>query len=279
MLQLLRQYCITLFPHAPALFFAVGGYLALLFGGILLLDPYRKQRQELLRTKKWLAKRRKKQNCITAPLPAHFREGWEIFCNANGATPSKCLPFRYKKGFFLFDCVGLTAIFATLPLSVMAGSNQSFGWQFFVPLFFAAVFLVIFQTHRLLLHLRAEKTKKVHLACLDLLDALLKRGYRPADTGAKQRNRLILALTDATQDSLHINNGMVAPLPTTAPQNGIDGHKIDYLVKKGVKGVDAQEIADTLAKSPFCANRQEQKRLNALLEDSFKTVCKPKDAQ
>lgn len=286
MFNLLKTYCQFLSPYQPIVFFAVGISILLLFIGVLLLNPYRKTIKELSCAKKSLLRRSKKQNVLFARKPSCYGDGWDIFCSNHNLLPANCLIFKNKKPFYLFELLILAEIFALTPVSLLAGINESFGWQFFVPFVYMAIFLAIFQTHRLIFKSRAEKATEAHFAFIKTLDELIEKGFSPVAEGTKRDTKKKKRLE--LRKNARINSGFISQAQEEQPQKNheqslrqlpppqtpaVVNPQMRYLIQQGIEENTAREITERLEQPPEQRNANQRKKLDELLDCAFQKVC------
>ena len=288
MFDLVKNYCKYLQPYSCNLFILVGISIMALLIGILLINPYKKSTTQLAVARKTILRKSKRNNAIYLKKPRCYRDGWDIFCQTRELSPAQCLVFNEKRPCYLFDALVLLEISTLTPVCLVAGVNKSFGWQFFIPILFVALFLAIFQTHRLLYRQRTEKAQKAHLAFIDALESTIKKGFYPTTERNAKSKRLELHKTP------QINIGfLTAPqreevevraTKEVAKREGEEfsqfSHNdsvstLQYLLKNDVEEETAREIVRGLKETPQDATPVQRKKLNKLLEKAFEEICKP----
>ena len=293
-------YCAAIGNNSPVLFFATGTYLSIFFLLLLLFNPYRKQISKTTKAKRALKKCADGTRKNPAPLPKCYQTGWNTYKRSQNLLPSDCLAFPYKKPCFLFDALGLALVATTTPFCAQAVLQQNFNWQFFVPLVFVALFLTIFQTHRLLYHIRQKKATRIHDEYLSLLDKLYQKGFfaPPQLTENQLLEQLKKSSLSLPRDEKNAREHLNVPKAPTfvSPhdrffsntndfaKNSFDPitspcdddsflQRFNFLTNNGISNQCAQSVCELLQKSQNSPSPKVQKQLNELLNETFHSVC------
>ena len=284
MLKNLITYHDFMYPYLSYLFLGVGALVLLFLVGVLLFDPYQKQVRQTKRATKRILRAKRKYKPIYMTVPQVYQRIWQTLDfddikREKARTLDKKLTFEQKRPFILFDLLLLPFLLAILLVGASKFALREFDAYFYLPLVLSLVFLLAIQTRRVGYLVKTKRATLTHDKYVNLLGELIKEGYKPVRATTRTKNTYRVQFLKIFDYAPTITSGTLFDTTKDSPslQNAdADAIAIDFLTQNGVEHQKAVEI-DNLRQNSQNLSREEEIRLNNLLDDAFKSTCKVVD--